>query len=119
MDDILVKCIRSEGEEEEWIRVTEEENILGVCATRTGDGDWPWQVSIYVAEFVRAEPLRSQLVDTITAALASIRGVTRAAQEDREVWAIQGNVGGEALIQACSVALNQLAPLLRQAYAAL
>ena len=121
MEDITIKRIEPKDKEllEEWVRVTEEKDILGVCATRTPHSDWPWQVSIYVAEFVRSEPLQSELFDAITSALSSVPGVTRAVQEDREVWAVQGNVAGDALVRACSVALNRLAQSLREAYAAL
>lgn len=121
MENIRIEQIDPENKElrEEWVRVTEEKDILGVCATRTSHSDWPWQVSIYVAEFVRSEPLQSELFDAITAALNGVPGVTRAAQEDREVWAVKGNVAGDALVRACSVALDRLAQSLREAYAAL
>lgn len=121
MEDIRIERIKpkDEGIFEEWIRITEENDILGVCATRVPNADWPWRVSIYAAEFVRSEPLESELFDAITDALIAVRGVTRAVQEDREVWAVQGNVAGDALVHACSVALNRLAQPLREAYAAL
>ena len=121
MDDIRIERIKPRDEEllEEWVRITGEKDILGVCAARMSQSDWPWQVSIYVAEFIRSEPLQSELFDAITSALSGVPGVARAVQEDREVWAVQGNVAGDALVRACSLALNRLAQPLRDAYAAL
>src|ERR1043166_2765715 len=77
---------------EEWIRVTDERDLFGVCATRSRDGEWPWRVSIFAAEFIRKEPLQSQLCDAITRALSGTPGASRAVQEDREVWLVQGSV---------------------------
>ena len=118
MEDIKVEQVEPEDDEllEEWVRVTDEQHILGVCATRS-DGKWPWRVSISVAEYIREEPLQSKLHKAITAALKRVPGVTKAMQEDREEWVVQGKVAGAALVVACSTALNRLADALRRAYA--
>lgn len=99
---------------EEWIRVTNEHEILGVTASKGRDGDWQWQVFIAVAEFVRQEPLESKLVRRITAALQKVPGAKAVAHEDREVWLIQGEVSGEQLVRSVSETLDTLAPELRK-----
>ena len=119
MEDVTVRQVEPQDDElvEEWVRVTDEEHILGVCATRSSNTEWPWHVSIYVAEYIRTAPLQSELHDTITAALSCVPGVARAVQEDREVWVVKGDVAGDTLVRACSTALNGLAGALRRAYA--
>lgn len=104
--------------EEEWVRVTNEIDILGVCAVKVS-GDWPWRVAIHAAEFARVDPLRAELVEAVSGALRSVPGVLRAEQEDRQAWVLQGQVTGDALVRACSTALDRLAPSLRKTYAAL
>jgi hypothetical protein len=118
MDEIEVEQVEPEDDEllEEWVRVTDEQHILGVCAERSADSKWPWRVAIFVAEYIRAEPLQSKLHKAITAALNGVPGVTRVMQEDREVWVVQGDVAGESLVRACSKALDRLAAALRRAY---
>ena len=121
MPNIEIKQVKPKDEEvlEEWVRVTDEEHILGVCAIRFTNSEWPWQVSIYVAEYIRTEPLQSELQVAITNALNEIPGVEKAIQEDREVWVVQGNVSGDSLIRASAIALDHLAEAMRAAYATL
>ena len=92
MSDVQVEKIMSVDQEilEEWGRVTSEPDLLGVGAVRIPSDDWPWQVHVSVMEFIRAEPLESELAVAISAALAAVPGVTKAAREDREQWAIKG-----------------------------
>jgi len=98
---------------EEWVRVTTEEDVLGVDATRS-EGKWAWTVFICAAEFVREDPLASRLVADITAALKKVKGVTAVVREDTEVWLVQGHPTGTDLVRACSHALDRLAPDLRK-----
>lgn len=121
MPDIKVKQIEPMDEEilELWVHDTEEEEILGVEAQRLDNDEWPWQVGIYVAEFIREEPLESRFRSAIMNALKQTPGVTDAVEEDREVWIVQGNVTGDALVRGCVVALNSLADDLRKAVEAL
>ncbi|MGA7832332.1 MAG: hypothetical protein WCA21_15345 [Terracidiphilus sp.] len=116
--NIEIKQVNPMDEEvlEEWVRVTDDKHILGVCATRIKNSNWPWHVGIYVAEYIRAEPLQSELQLAITNALNAIPGVTGARQEDREVWVVQGNVSGRSLILASAIALDRLADATRSAY---
>ena len=116
---IEIKKLEPQDDEllEEWTRVTDEEHILGVFAARHADDDQTWEVSINVAEYIRADPLQTELHDAITNALTATPGVSMAVQEDRELWIVQGDVSGEALIRACAFALDRLADAMRAAYA--
>jgi hypothetical protein len=108
-----------DGQEEEWTRVTDDNDILGVGATRSADSDWPWQVFISVAEFIRENPLESILVQAITRCLRVTPGVTDVIHDDRETWVLRGDISGESLIVACGNALDELEPQTRAAYESL
>jgi hypothetical protein len=99
---------------EEWQRITDERDILGVSATRVDDQKWKWRVFVAVAEFVREEPLESELWDRITVSLSTVKGVKSVVHEDREVWIIEGDVNGKVLVSSASSALDSLAPQLRK-----
>ena len=113
---IQVRSIEPEDPEieEEWERVTDETDLFGVYAVKTA-GEWNWQVSVAVTEFIREDPLESSLVVRVTAALDKVEGVTRVVQQDREVWILQGedDVEGSELVKAVSRELEELAPQLR------
>ena len=99
---------------EEWVRVTTEEDILGIDATRSKRGLWKWNISIYAAEFVREDALANRLDKAVTSAIRSVLGVKLVAHEDREVWILQGDPKGDDLVRACAVAIDQLAPEIRK-----
>jgi hypothetical protein len=121
MTNIEIRPVKPKdsGISEEWVRVTDVGDILGVGATRSSSCEQLWQVWIAVAEFIRSEPLQSELQVAITNALNEIPGVTEATQVDREVWEVQGDVSARSLIVASAIALDSLAEALRAAYAAL
>jgi len=102
---------------EEWLRVTKEQDLLGVGASKLDTSTW--QVFINVAEFIRTEPLQSELFDAVTDALVQTDGVETAFQEDREVWIVKGEVSGESLIQSCAAALSRLEPKIRKTFESL
>ena len=120
MNDIVVKQIQPLDEDifEEWTRETDDEDILGVGASKI-KGEWTWQIFISVAEFIRSEPLESELDQSIYDALAAVPGVTAVVHEDREVWVIQGTPKGEDLVRACSKAVDRLSESNRKAIEAL
>ena len=115
MSDINVEKIEPADDEilEEWRRVTVETDLLGVGAVRLADGEWPWQVLVSVMEFIRDEPLESELVEAVSAALAAVPGVREAAQEDRETWVIQGDADGPSLVRAAAAVVDRFAPRTR------
>ena len=68
-----------------------------------------WQVTVAVMEFVREDPLESELRRRIAAALRSVDGVETVDEEDREVWFITGRAAGRALVQAAGEVVDDLA----------
>ena len=118
MGDIEVERIEPADEEilEEWSRVTEDPDLLGVSAVRMDNGEWPWQVYVSVMEFIREEPLESELPAAIQAALAAVPGVREAAHEDRETWIIKGDVDGPSLVRAASAVVDLYSPRARKVF---
>jgi len=98
--------------EEGWERLVDDD-VLGVEAIKVRDGEWPWQVILAVAEFVRDDPLEIELRERMAAALRAVPGVTDVAEEDREVWIVNGRPSGEALVRAAARVVDELAPRLR------
>jgi hypothetical protein len=78
---------------QEWVRETDEDEVRGVGAYHVHDWqdevrDWPgdgdgWLVSVDAMEFVRSEPLESELRQRIITALRAVRGVTHVEEHDR------------------------------------
>jgi hypothetical protein len=98
--------------DEAWERITDDRDFLGVNATRSADTS-RWQVTIAVAEFVREEPLESELRQRIAAALADVHGVARVDEDDREAWLVTGTPSGEALIRAAAQVVDDIGPRAR------
>lgn len=86
---------RDEAQCDAWERSTDEPNLRFVDALLGDDPDWPWRVSAAVMEFVRVEPLKSEIRDAMLLALSRVDGVTDVVREDREVWAVAGSPQGE------------------------
>lgn len=104
---------------EQWVAVTDEQDLFGIDVSRMDEQAWPWAVTVNAAEFIRNEPLQGRLFDAIAAALEKAPGVARAVQEDRERWPVQGQAAGDALVIACAAVLERLEPDLRSAYDAM
>jgi hypothetical protein len=117
--DIEVHKCASEHDDliERWVRVTDEEPLFGVAATHVLGDRSTWEVTISAARHVRGESLRSTLEQAILGHLTALPEVFDAFQEDREIWMVHGEVGADALIQACSTALEGLADMLRASLA--
>src|SRR5688572_22832872 len=116
MSDIEVEKIEPADEEvlEEWSRVTDEPELQGVGAVRMSDGEWPWQVQVSVMEFVRNEPLESELAAAVSAALGAVPGVREAVHEDRETWIIKGDADGPSLVRAAATAVDRFTDRTRE-----
>jgi hypothetical protein len=100
--------------DEGWLRLTNEPEVRGVEAEpNMENAPWTWSLSVWAMEFVREEPLESELRAAIGVALESVPGVAEALEEDREVWAIAGSPDGEALVAAVADAVDGLAPRFR------
>jgi hypothetical protein len=113
---IEVRQVAVDGTDEAWERVTGEPDVRGVEAARI-DFAGGWNVTVAVMEFVREDPLESELRRRIAAALRSVGGVETAGEMDREVWFVSGSPSGEALVRAAAEVVDDLADQTR-AYAA-
>ena len=85
---------------EAWERDCEEPDLRHVTAIRGDDDEWPWAVSASVMEFVREDPLETELRDAMVAALTAVPLVTEVVRQDREVWIVGGSPSGEELVAA-------------------
>ena len=92
---------RSSEDEEElevWgIREGSDDDVIAVLTDRQ---EWPWSVFVAVAEFVREEPLETELAEAVAEALGTVPGVTDVVHEDREVWVVDGTPRGSDLVAA-------------------
>lgn len=100
---------------EEWIRETDEPYVRAVSASRHQEGQW-WWVSVWVMEFIRTDPLESELRRRIADALRGVSGVTSVEEADREVWTVTGAPTGEALVEAVAQVVDDLADQTRGAH---
>lgn len=94
---------------EAWVRDVDDPDIRGCGASRFDAGPWTWQVFVDLAEFVREEPLESEMRAGVDTALRSVPGVTEVAEEDREVWIVQGDPDGRSLVAAVGAFLDTIA----------
>lgn len=102
--------------ESEWARVIDDEDLQGVAASLhqgVGSTNW-WSVSVSAMELCRTDPLEGELCDAITTSLAAVAGVSTAFQEDREVWTIEGDPTGPALVMAVASTVDHFLPRIEQ-----
>jgi hypothetical protein len=100
---------------EEWVRETAEPDVGNVGASRwAAGGNWPWQVWVAAAEFVRQDPLESTLRRRMVKELRAVTGVMDVAEEDREVWLVAGEPSGAELTRAAAAVVDELATLIRE-----
>lgn len=99
---------------EEWVRKTDEPDVRAVSAYKLREAHW-WTVSVQVMEFVRTDPLESELRRRIANALTDVSGVTDVEEEDREVWTVTGTPTGRALVEAVAQVVDDLADQTRGA----
>ena len=92
--------------QEEWIR--EAEPGRTVSANRV-DEIGGWQVAIWAMEYVRSEPLETELRQQIADALRSVNGVSTAEEQDREQWFVTGTPTGRDLVAAAAHVVDDLA----------
>lgn len=95
------------GIAEEWVRKTDEPNLRAVSASKSREGDL-WSISVWAMEFIRTDPLESELRRRIANALSGVNGVTSVEEEDREVWAVTGTPTGKAVAQEVDALADQL-----------
>jgi hypothetical protein len=89
-----------EGCEESWERVTDDPDIRCVTVGKITLGEFPyWSVGVAVAEFLRADPLESELRQQMAAALRAVDGAE----------SVTGAVSGGALVRAAAGVVDRLA----------
>src|SRR5450631_1333456 len=95
---------------EGWERLVEDADIRGISAYRIVLGEQPyWSVEVSLAEFLREEPLESELRRQMATALEAVPGAEVVDEEDRESWFVSGSPSGEALVRAAGQVVDQLA----------
>lgn len=94
--------------DEAWERLTDDPEVRGVGSTRI-DEIGGWQVTVWVMEFVREDPLETELRQRIGAALRAAEGVVTVDEEDREVWFVTGTPSGKELTEAAARVVDELA----------
>ena len=75
-----------------------------------------WQVTVAAMEFVRGGTTEVELRQAIMSALIGVLGVTKAYEEDREVWGLEGDPSGERLVREVSEVVDAFADRIRVAY---
>ncbi|MEV3921370.1 hypothetical protein [Actinomadura coerulea] len=113
-DDVQQVQPLDSGIAEEWIRKTDDPDLRAVSASKLRAAPL-WNVSVWVMEFVRTDPLESELRRRIADALSAVDGVTSVEEEDREVWTVTGTPTGKALVEAAALVVDHLAPQTREA----
>lgn len=107
-DDVLQLATDEADLQEVWQRLTDDPEIRGIEVARI-DHVGGWQVAVWLAEFLRDEPLESELRQGMAAALGAVPGVTGVVEEDREVWLVTGMPSGRALTEAAAGVVDGLA----------
>lgn len=102
------------GADEAWERVTDDPDVRGIEAVRI-DEIGGWQVTVAAMEFVRDDPLETQMRLRMAAALRAVEGVVTADEEDREVWLVTGTAPGTELIETAARVVDELAGEIRAA----
>lgn len=93
---------------EEWVRESSEPDIRGFGVARLRESG-EWQVSVALAEFVRDDPLETEMRQGIQRSIERVPGVESVSEHDRETWGVTGNPSGEVLAQAVAEVLDELA----------
>ena len=97
---------------EEWLRETTDPDVRGVYACKI-DAMGGWQVTVSAMEFIRSDPLETELRQRIANALRAVAGVNGADEDDREAWLVTGNPEGRPLVEAVAAVVDSLADQIR------
>jgi hypothetical protein len=105
--DVIQAVPQDEELEAEWYRDVGDDDLRGVSAFKPQGDDW--RVVVAAANFIRDEPLETELRRGVDAALRSVPGVTSVLEEDREVWIAEGSPQADLLILAVANVVDGLA----------
>jgi hypothetical protein len=103
--------VSSPGPEEAWERLTDDPDVRGIETARVEIGGW--QVTVAAMEFVRHDPLETDMRQRIATALRAVNGVAAADEQDREVWFVTGTPSGKELTEAAARVVDELAGEIR------
>ena len=90
-----------------WTIDVEDEAQHVTAARYVDQPQWPWAVNVPVLEFIRDEPLESDLTEALIRALKKVWWVRKVEHEDRETFIIAGRPSGRALVNAVSKVLDE------------
>lgn len=92
--------------EQEWVRRSDDEfRFVGAHKPY----DYMWQVTLAIAEFLREEPLESEMRREMDRVLRAVPAVTDVTEGDREVWDVAGSPTGEDLVRAAASVVDDIA----------
>lgn len=93
-----------------WLR-SADDPARGVEVNLFADGTLT--VFVSAAEFIRADPLESELRSAVDEAVRIVPGVDDVYEEDRELWVITGTPDPEQVLQSVGEAVDRLEPRIR------
>lgn len=103
-----IRQVLPPGDGEAWERLTDDPDVRGVEVARVDEAGG-WQVTVWVMEFLREDPLETEVRRRMAAALRAVGGVTSADEQDREIWLVTGTPSGEALARAAAQVVDEMA----------
>jgi len=113
IDDIVQVPDGESSALEAWEWLTDDPYICVVEATLDNESEG-WQVLVGVADLLQDDALDSEFRRRVTAALASVTGVTEVVNDGRGVnWYVTGRSSGKALVAAAAQVVDDLADRLR------
>jgi hypothetical protein len=98
--------------DELWQRLTDEPDIRGIEAWADSEFEG-WCVEVSAQEFIRTDPLGTELRRRMQAALRAVDGVTEVDRHDNESWLVNGQPSGQQLTRAAADVVDELADQLR------
>jgi hypothetical protein len=107
-----VRQVFPPGADEAWERLTDDPEVRSVEVARS-DEIGGWQVTVGAMEFLREDPLETEIRRRMAAALRAVDGVLTADEQDREVWFVTGAPSGKALAGAAARVVDGLAGEIR------
>ena len=106
LDEVIQATPMDDEVEEEWERMTDDE-FRNISAGKPSN--YMWQVTVALAEFLREEPLESEMRREMDRALRAVPGVTEVTEDDREIWDVDGSPSGQALAVAAAAVVDTIA----------
>lgn len=97
-----------------WVRFADDEDVRRVIVSFQPDSDWPWEIYLPIAEFVRENPLETVFRARVDGAIR-VQGISEVAEEDRELWLARGAADGAVIARSVGDALDAISAELEAA----